>query len=80
MRPLLSPRLLLVLGLAAPLFAADMAVSAAGCRSAAVRAAQREGGEVLSARAIDGGAACEVTLLVRQPDGPPRRMVVREAA
>ena len=74
MRTLL-PRLLLVAAIAGPLFAFDTTVSAADCRAAAQRAASQSGGRVLSARAVNGGAACEVTLLVPQAGGPPRRVV-----
>ena len=47
----------------------------ADCSSAAAREARRTGGRVLAARAV--GGACEVTLLVPQPGGRPRRVVVR---
>lgn len=45
------------------------------CRRAAERAAQETGGRVLSARP-SGSAACEVTLLVPNEGGRPRRVVV----
>lgn len=68
-------RLILAAVLTVPLFALDIDVSAADCRAAAQRAASQSGGRVLSARAVSGGAACEVTLLVPQAGGPPRRVV-----
>ena len=73
-------RVLFAVLMAAPIFALDIDVSAADCRAAAQRAAQQSGGRVLSARAVNGGAACEVTLLVPQADGPPRRIVTTVAA
>lgn len=50
----------------------------ANCASAAEREARRQGGRVLAARAV--GGQCEVTLLVPQPGGRPRRVVVRVPA
>lgn len=73
-----APVLALLLAVA-PLAAFDMA-AAADCRAAASRAAQQSGGRVLSARPVNGGAECEVTLLVPQDGGPPRRVVTRVTA
>ena len=46
----------------------------ADCSAAAAREAARTGGRVLAARAVSG--QCEVTLLVPQPGGRPRRVVL----
>ena len=75
----MRPTLVLLSFLAlAPVLPHD-AAAATDCRSAAARAAQQSGGRVLSARPV-GGNACEVTLLVPQGDGPPRRVVTTVTA
>ena len=74
-RSILALPLLLAL---APLSPHDVAAST-DCRAAAARAAQQSGGRVLSARPV-GGGACEVTLLVPQAGGPPRRVVTTVTA
>lgn len=51
----------------------------ADCSAAARRAASRTGGRVLAARA-DGRGGCEVTLLVPQEGGRPRRVVLNVPA
>ena len=47
---------------------------AVDCRAAAEREARRTGGRVLAVRP-DGPASCEVTLLVPNKGGRPRRVV-----
>ena len=74
----------LSLGALAPASALPMTVLAADdpfvlaavdCRAASARAARKTGGRVLAARP-DGAASCEITLLVPNEGGRPRRVVV----
>ena len=54
---------------------AGLQLAQVDCGAAARRAAARTGGRVLAARP-DGRGACEVTLLVPQGEGRPRRVVL----
>lgn len=74
MRPILIALTALLIAPIAP-----EAAAATDCRAAASRAAQQSGGRVLSARPV-GDGACEVTLLVPQAGGPPRRVVTTVTA
>ena len=58
---------------------APLVLAQADCGGAARRAARQTGGEVLAARP-DGRGGCEVTLLVPQDGGRPRRVVVNVPA
>ena len=61
---------------AAPLGVDDPLVAVAvDCTSAAARAARETGGRVLAARP-SGATSCEITLLVPNEGGRPRRVVI----
>ena len=76
---IMRPTLVLLSFLALVPFVPQQVAAATDCRLAAARAAQQFGGRVLSARPV-GASSCEVTLLVPQAGGPPRRIVTTVTA